>query len=128
MAKEIRTSVDSDYAADRSTRKSTTGMVIRLGTHVVKTTSNLQTSVGLNVSECEFYALVHGGAHSLGMKAFLADLGLSLSIALESDSDAAGAFCSRRGLGKQRHVSGVFFTVAKNSMGVAICYLAQPSA
>ena len=111
MAKQIRTSVDSDYAADRTTRKSTTGMVVRLGMHAVKTTSNLQTSVGLNVSECVFYALVHGGAHSLGMQAFLRDLGIELGIVLESDSSAAGAFCSRRGLGKQRHVETRFLWI-----------------
>ena len=104
MPKSIRTSVDSDFAADRTTRKSTTGMIVRLGRHMVKSTSNLQSSIGLNVSECEFYALVHGGAHSLGMQSFLRDLGLELTITLESDSSAAGAFCSRKGLGKQRHV------------------------
>ena len=111
MPTKIRTSVDSDYAADRTTRKSTTGMVVRLGGHVVKTTSNLQSSIGLNVSECEFYALVHGGAHSLGMQAFLKDLGLNLTIVLESDSNAAGAFCSRKGLGKQRHVETRFLWI-----------------
>ena len=111
MPKSIRTSVDSDYAADRTTRKSTTGMVVRLGMHVVKTTSNLQSSIGLNVSECEFYALVHGGAHSLGMQSFLRDLGLELAIVLESDSNAAGALCSRKGLGKQRHVETRFLWV-----------------
>jgi hypothetical protein len=111
MPKTVKASVDSDYAADRLTRKSTTGMVVRLGAHVVKTSSNLQSSIGLNVSECEFYALVHGAAHCLGMQAFLRDLGLRLDIVLESDSNAAGAFCSRKGLGKQRHVETRFLWI-----------------
>ena len=96
--------VDSDHAADRISRKSTTGMVVRLGSHTIKTTSNLQTSVGLNVSEAEFYALVHGGAHGLGLRSYFADLGLSMEVVIQSDSNAARAFASRRGLGKQRHV------------------------
>ena len=67
MPANIRVSVDSDFAADRATRKSALGMVQRLGRHPVKTTSILQTSVGLSVSEGEFYALVHGTAHRLGL-------------------------------------------------------------
>ena len=41
----VRTSVDSDFAGCKITRKSTTGMVQRLGQHVLKSTSNLQTSI-----------------------------------------------------------------------------------
>ena len=58
-------SVDSDHAADRLTRKSISGMAIRLGQHVVKATSSAQTALGLNVGEAEFYALVHGGAQGM---------------------------------------------------------------
>ena len=57
--KVLITVVDSDHGADRLTRKSTTGTVQRLGIHTIKTTTNLQTPIGLNVSEAEYYALVH---------------------------------------------------------------------
>ena len=96
--------VDSDHASDRMSRKSTTGMVVRLNDHVIKTSSDLQTSIGLNVSEAEYYALVHGAAHGLGLRSYFADLGLPIDIVVQSDSNAAKAFASRRGLGKQRHV------------------------
>ena len=99
--------VDSDHAGVRLSRKSTTGMVVRLGGHeghVIKTTSNLLTSVGLNVSEAEYYALVHGAAHGLGLRSYFADLGLPMDVQVQSDSNAAKSFASRRGLGKQRHV------------------------
>lgn len=96
--------VDSDHASDRVSRKSTTGMVLQLGNHTIKTTSNLQTSVGLNVSEAEYYALCHGAAHSLGLRSYFADLGLNMNIVIKSDSNSARSFASRRGLGKQRHV------------------------
>ena len=94
MPATIRVSVDSDFAADRATRRSTLVMVQRLGRHPIKTTSTFQTSVGLNVSDCELYALVHGAAH----------LGIDLLLIVESDSSSAKAFASRRRLGKQRHV------------------------
>ena len=51
-----------------------------------------------------FYALVHGGCHGLGFQACLRDLGLPLKLTIESDSNSARAFASRRGLGTQRHV------------------------
>ena len=79
-------------------------MVQSIGAHIVKTTCSLQTSVGLNVSECEYYALCHGAAHGLGLKAYLMDLGFDLNLTVLSDSSSALAFGSRRGLGKQRHV------------------------
>lgn len=100
----IRISVDSDFAGCKVTRRSTTGAVQRLGMHCLKTTSNLQTSVGLNVAETEYYALCHGAAHGLGLKAHLEDLNLPLRLILESDSNSARSFASRLGLGRQRHV------------------------
>ena len=96
--------VDSDFAACRRTRRSTTGMVVRLGTSTLKASSNMQGSVGLNVSECEYYALVHGAAHGLGLQAYLKDLGLNFNLRIFSDSSSAKALSNRRGLGKQRHV------------------------
>ena len=83
-------------------------MVMQLGKHTVKNTSNLQSAIGLNVSEAEYYALCHGGAHGLGMQAYLLDLGLNMEVVVQSDSSSAKSFASRRGLGKQRHVQTRF--------------------
>ena len=79
-------------------------MVQRLGTHCVKASSNLQASAGLNVGETDYYALVHGALHGLGLQSYLKDLGLHLDLVVESDSTSAKSFASRQGLGKQRHV------------------------
>ena len=100
----ISTYVDSDFAGCLSTRWSTTGMVQMVGGHVVMHTSNLQGATGLNVSECEYYALTHGAAHGLGLRSYMSDLGFEMSLEILSDSSAAKAFASRRGLGRQRHV------------------------
>ena len=51
MPTNTRVSVDSNFAAARAT----TGMVQWLGRHPTETTSNLQTAIGLNVSECDFH-------------------------------------------------------------------------
>ena len=76
-------------------------MVQMVGEHAVKHTSNLQGATGLNVSECEYYALTHGAAHGLGLKAYMADIGFEMSLQIFSDSSA-------RGLGRQRHVQTNF--------------------
>ena len=67
---EIITAVDSDYSADKTIRKSITGMSQRSGSHGAKSTSNMQTAVGVKASECEFHAIVHGGVSWIG-NAFL---------------------------------------------------------
>ena len=68
----------------------------------------MQTALGLNVGEAEFYALLQGGCHGLGFQAFLRDLVVDLKMIVERDSNSARASASRRGLGKQRHVQTRF--------------------
>ena len=111
MPTELETVVDSDHAGEKTTRKSTGGLVQRIGNHVIKTTSNLQSSIGLNVSESEYYALCAGACHGLGLQAFMKDLGIELKCVVSSDSTSAAAFASRRGLGRQRHVETRFLWV-----------------
>ena len=97
----ISTYVDSDLGGCRLTRRSTTGMVQMIGGDAVKHTSNLQGGTGLNVSECECCGLAHGAAHHLGLRSCMADLEFEMSLEVLSDSSAASAFASRRGLGRQ---------------------------
>ena len=66
--------------------------------------SNQQAAIGLNVGATEYYALVHGTVHGLGLQAYLEDWGLRLDLMIEGDSASAKSFAHRQGLGKQRHV------------------------
>ena len=50
--------VDTDYAGCRKTRKSTSGGIIRLGSHVVKTWSTTQSVIALSSGEAEYYGMV----------------------------------------------------------------------
>jgi hypothetical protein len=111
LAKELLVTVDSDHAGCPVTRKSTTGMVIRLGDHVVKSGSSIQSTIALNSGESEYYALVKGAAYGLSVQALLNDWGIEVSLNIESDSSAARSFSSRRGLGKQRHVQTRFLWI-----------------
>jgi hypothetical protein len=105
---KITATVDSDFAGDLASRKSTTGLILRLGRHVVKTTSNLQSTISLSSGESEYYGLVKAAAAALGLQALLKDWGFDTKITLESDSSAARSFASRRGLGRLRHVQTRF--------------------
>ena len=67
--------MDSDFAGDPVSRKSTTGSVAQIGNHTVKSGSTLQSLTALSVGEAEFYAVVRGGLRSMYQ-----DLGIPMKI------------------------------------------------
>ena len=101
---KLKAVVDSDAAGDAVTRRSTTGVTLVMGQHLLRHGSNLQSVIGLSSAESEYYAMTKGAALGLGLQAALEEWGLVTKLELHSDSSAARAFASRRGLGKMRHV------------------------
>ena len=102
-----KVSVDSDWAGDRETRKSTSGGLIMLGDHCIKTWSSTQSSPALSSCEAEYYALVDGASRALGVQAAAKELGVvvnELVIEVATDSSAAKSYASRRGAGRIRHI------------------------
>ena len=79
---------------------------MRLGNHSVKMWSSTQKSIALSSGEAEFYALVKGGSIGMGISSMLSDLGIRVDsrMHISTDSSAAKGICSRRGLGKVRHI------------------------
>ena len=104
----LKVYVDSDHAGDLLTRRSTSGLCIMRGTHLLRHSSTLQVPIGLNSGESEYDALVHGAAYSLGTQAMHEYWGLSLTLTILSDRSSDRSFSKRRGLGKQRHVQTRF--------------------
>ena len=103
-SKVIKVFCDSDHAGCLLTRRSTTGLVITVGRHTIKTTSNLQSTIALSSGESEFYVLIKACAFGLSVQALYIDRGLEMDLVVASDSSAARGTASRRGLGKLRHV------------------------
>ena len=101
---ELVTYVDSDWAGDRVSRKSTSGGMIFRGHHLVKSWSSNQHVVALSSGEAELYALTKGAAQTLGMVSMGKDMGESLQAVVRSDSSAALAISQRVGLGNVRHI------------------------
>ena len=51
--------VDSDWAADTVTRKSTSGVIARRGRHLLRNSSTVQNAIGLSSEEIEYYAFTN---------------------------------------------------------------------
>ena len=98
--------VDADWLKGPE-RKSTSGgmmMMMMINGTVVKHSSRKQATRALSTAEVEYYAVVTGAAKGLGMQSMVADLGVTAQVRVWTDSNAAKAIASRRGLDKTRHV------------------------
>ena len=95
---------DTDWTGCPKTRKSTSGGVIRLGSHTTKTWSSTQSLTSLSSGEAEYYGLVKGAGQGLGYQGLLIDLGIIVCLEVHCDSSAARGIAKRRGLGKMRHI------------------------
>jgi hypothetical protein len=98
---------DSDWAGCRRTRKSTSGGVIMIGRHCIKSWSSTQGPLALSSAEAEYYSMVEGALRAKGLQTIGAEIGmigLDKEITLWTDSSAAKSFAARRGLGKMRHM------------------------
>ena len=96
--------VDSDWAGDRQQRKSTSGGLVIVGGIAVKSWSRTQRGRSLSSAEAEYYAIVTGVAEAPAVQALAEEMGWKMSVRVHTDSSAAKAVASRRGLGKLRHI------------------------
>jgi hypothetical protein len=95
---------DTDWAGCARTRKSTSGGVILLGSHILKTWSSTQPTISLSSGEAEFYGVVRASGAALGQQSLFRDLGVELEVCVWTDSSAAVGISTRQGLGKLRHI------------------------
>ena len=99
---------DSDWAGDRKTGKSTSGGIIMMGSHLVKSWSRTQDAVTLSSAEAELTALGKLAMEMLGVRSMTAEWtmtdGSSASV-LWADASAALSIAKRQGAGKMRHIN-----------------------
>ena len=77
---KIHVWTDTDYAGCRDTRKSTSGGLIMIGNHLIRTWSSTQRVIALSSGEAEYYGMVRGGAEGLGTRTILEDIGIYMKI------------------------------------------------
>jgi hypothetical protein len=89
-------------------RRSTSGGLILMGEHLIKSWSSTQKITALSSGEAEYYAIVKGAEQGMGVRSMLIDFQISEAstryIEVKEDSSAAKGIASRRGLGKLKHV------------------------
>ena len=96
---------DSDWAGCRRTGKSTSGGVLRIGAHVVKTWSHTQKTIALSSAEAELTALVKTACEGIGLQSLLSDWGDEVGLIVFADASAALGIVGRKGAGKLRHIN-----------------------
>ena len=100
----MSTFTDSDWAGCPTTARSTSGGIIAIGDHVIKSYSRQQKVVALSSAEAELYAMVVASQESLAISSYCRDLGRKLSGEVFTDSAAALGISQRAGIGKVRHL------------------------
>ncbi len=96
---------DANWANCKTTRKSTSGGCILLGSHCIKSWSKTQSVIATSSAESELYALVRASQEALGMRTMLRDFGVTGGIKIKVDASAAISIVERTGLGKLKHIS-----------------------
>ena len=71
--------MDTDYAGCRVTRKSTSGGVIMIGGHSIKSYSSTQKTIALSSAEAELTAAVKCSCETIGITQLAADWGLHMN-------------------------------------------------
>ena len=88
-----------DWAGCKVTRRSTTGIVVKLGELLLCFSSKLQKSVALSSGEAELSAQVGGLTDVLGIEHLFRAFGMNLSVRSCCDSSAARGVLTRLGTG-----------------------------
>ena len=104
LPEKLKVYTDTDFAGCRRTRRSTSGGVVMLGSHCLKTYSSTQEIVALSSGEAEFYGDVKAASHGIGVQGILRGMGIMVKLEVLTDSSAAKSIASRRGVGKVRHI------------------------
>ena len=102
--KELTVYVDTDFAGCGSTRRSTSGGCVMIGSCLIKHWSKTQSTISLSSGEAELHGIAMGCAQGLGIQSLMKDLGWSLQLRVLSDATAAIGIARRKGLGKVRHL------------------------
>ena len=101
---ELTLYTDSDWGGDKEKRRSTSGVVILHGSHLIGHWSKLQNSPAPSSGEAELNACSKGLSEVLGIRHFLSQIGLEVKIRHCIDASAAKGTLLRKGAGKIKHL------------------------
>ena len=84
---EYHTYADADWGRDTDTRRSTSGILHKLGTSCISWSSKLQPTVSLSTTEAEYRVLTDAAKDIIYFRRLLAELGIPISGATNLMSD-----------------------------------------
>ena len=113
---------DSDHAGCLKTRKSTSGGVIRWGSHVLKWWSKTQPTIALSSGEAELAAMVRSTSEGLGMAAIMKEFNIEVGLTVKGDAVAAIGIVRRQGLGRIRHLAVADLWIQQRSKDGSVAY------
>ena len=99
--------VDSDWAGEVTTRRSTSGGLIIHGSHIVNHWSKLQATIALSSGEAELNSAVKGVSEGIGIFELIKEWRIyeEVGLTLKTDSSAAKGTMTRRGSGRIKHLT-----------------------
>ena len=100
----VRTYVDSDWAGDKMSRKSTSRAAACIGKRMIKSWSATHNTVAMSSGEADLYAMVKGAAQTKGLMSMIQDYGIKFNGCMCSDASAAISVVHCQGIGKTRHI------------------------
>ena len=95
---------DANWAGCRTSRKSTSGGVLMVGAHPIKSYSKTQAVIAKSSAESELYGIVRATCEALGCLTLVEDFGEKMKSRLHMDANAARGIIERQGLSKVRHI------------------------
>ena len=104
-SRTIQVWCDSDWAGDRTTRRSVDCIVVRVLGTVLHTSTKGQTAIAQSSAEAELGAAHRGALYAIGIQNMWSEFfGEHLNIEILTDSMAAKLISTRRGVGRVRHL------------------------
>ena len=88
-AVKVQVFSDSDWAGCLRTRRSTSGGLMMVGWHPLRTWSSTQKVVATSSAEAELYSAAEGASRGLGLQSMLREMGVDASLELSTDSSSA---------------------------------------
>ena len=113
---------DSDHAGCLRTRKSTSGGVMRWGSHVLKWWSKTQPTIALSSGEAELAAMVRSTSEGLGMVSIMKEFNIEVTLKVKGDAVAAIGIVRRQGLGRIRHLAVADLWIQQRSKDGSVTY------
>ena len=92
--------MDSVWAGDETTQRSTSGGVVCRGSHTTSWWCKLQSNIALSSCEAELNAAFKGAIEGLNVQRLVSTLGDELALELKTDASAARGVILRQGVGK----------------------------